>query len=93
MTYSLPTELVSFVESAVAAGDYDSPEAVVAAGLRLLQERRKHDDYVRRELQIGIDQLNRGDFISLESLNEVEAYVQDKLQASLNRADSQRNSA
>ena len=61
MTNSLPPDLAAFVQASVAAGRYDSPDAVVVAGIRLLQERAGYDEYVRRELQIGLDELERGE--------------------------------
>ena len=60
-------DLERFVQEKVAGGIYRSPEEVIAAGLALLQ----HDpdaeipsaelDELRRKIQVGIDQLDRGD--------------------------------
>src|SRR5689334_18027824 len=58
MQVSLPPELESFVESRVSAGEYQSSDAVVAAGLSLLQKRiRDREDAlssVRAKIRIGV---------------------------------------
>lgn len=85
MTFSVPAEFVSFVESSVAAGKYPSSEAMVAAGLELLRERQEYDEYVRREVQIGIDELERGEGRTFKSVEELREFFQELKQR--NRAD------
>ncbi|MGE0717488.1 MAG: type II toxin-antitoxin system ParD family antitoxin [Alphaproteobacteria bacterium] len=41
MDVTLPSRLESFVEERVRSGDFESPDAVVAAGLRLLQRQEE----------------------------------------------------
>lgn len=61
MTVQLPAELQAFVEEKVASGEYASTEAVVQASVKLLQGRERRLAELRREIQIGVDQLDRGE--------------------------------
>ena len=63
MDISLPEELEACVTQKVESGQYPSASDVIQAGLRLMQERDLHRarlDELRREIDIGIDQANRG---------------------------------
>ena len=98
MTNNLPPDLATFVQSAVTAGEYASPDEVVVAGLRLLQERRERDrreqdESVRQALQEGIDQLDRGEYTAFENMDDFQKHVQEMLRHSLQRADAKKNSA
>ena len=66
MEISLPPELEQFVADKVQSGDYPTAGEVVRDGLRLLKEREhiRHIrlEYLRKEIAIGIDQLDRGEF-------------------------------
>ena len=53
---SLPPDLDTFVHQAVATGMYESEEAVIVAGLRLLQEY----EHCMGELRPALDELDRG---------------------------------
>jgi antitoxin ParD1/3/4 len=61
MALSMPADLNAFVQQAIAAGVYESEEAVLVAGLRLLQEREKHIDELREELRPALEELDRGE--------------------------------
>jgi antitoxin ParD1/3/4 len=94
MTNSLPPDLAAFVQASVAAGTYDSPEAVVVAGVRLLQERQqKYDEYVRREVQKGLDELERGEYIELKNDEEIDAFFEDIRRRGLERLQAESRSA
>ena len=77
MNVAIPSELRAFVESKVAAGEYGSIDEVVAQALVLLrhaeQSRYLKLESLRREIQIGLDQIERGEFIECddESLKEL----------------------
>jgi antitoxin ParD1/3/4 len=64
MDVSLTPELEQYVNGKVRSGLYHSASEVVRAGLRLLKENdeihRKKLEGLRREIQIGIDQAERG---------------------------------
>ena len=64
MNVSLTPELEQYVNQKVESGMYHSASEVIREGLRMLKERdeihrRKLED-LRREIQIGIDQADRG---------------------------------
>jgi antitoxin ParD1/3/4 len=64
MNVSLTPELEQYVNKRVQSGLYHSASEVIREGLRLLKEKdeihqRKLED-LRREIQIGIDQADRG---------------------------------
>ncbi len=82
MNLNLPVEANDFVKGLVAQGKYQTEEAAVVDGIRLLMSREK----LRSEMQVGIDQLDRGESCDEETvfsevdaaINEVEASQQNK---------------
>jgi antitoxin ParD1/3/4 len=57
MNVQLTPDASQFVEGLVAAGQYPSVQDAVADGVRLLQARHA----LKTQIQIGIDQADRGD--------------------------------
>lgn len=72
MNVSLTAELERFVHTKVASGMYLSASEVVREALRLLAERDRAKELrveeLRREIQIGLDQLDRGEGIPADEL-------------------------
>jgi antitoxin ParD1/3/4 len=72
MNVSLTPELESFVDSRVALGQYQSASEVVRAALRLLeteeQERETALAEVRQKIQLGLDQIQRGEIFDGEAV-------------------------
>ena len=66
MNVSLTKELHEYVEMEVAGGDFASASEVVRAGLRALRgeraEAQERLEILRREIQIGYDQMQAGLF-------------------------------
>ncbi|HEX4129246.1 MAG TPA: CopG family transcriptional regulator [Pirellulales bacterium] len=60
----LSPELARFVHEAVASGIYPTEDALFAEGVRLLWQREQ----LRRDVQVGIDQLDRGEAIPAETV-------------------------
>jgi putative addiction module CopG family antidote len=56
----LPPNLADFVTSCVNSGRYATPNDVYIAGLRLLRACDRYRKWLDRELQTGIDDLQRG---------------------------------
>jgi len=67
MNVSLTPELEKLVTRKVQSGQYQSASEVVREGLRLLQDqdclRELHLAEVRKKIQAGLDQLDRGEGI------------------------------
>ena len=63
----IPDELAEYVGREVASGKYRSHAEVVAEGLRLLQERERRRDALLADLQIGLDQLDRGEYVEIRT--------------------------
>lgn len=72
MNISLTPELRRFVGEKVKSGHYRSASDVIREGLRLLEdEDRLRDERlveVRRKIQVGLDQLDRGEGIPGEEV-------------------------
>jgi antitoxin ParD1/3/4 len=66
MTMTVPPEFEPFVRQQLTQGGYQSVEDVVGDGLRMLQELKSRQEEFRREVQIGVDQLDRGEGIALD---------------------------
>ena len=72
MNVSLTRELEEYVSRKVKMGLYKSASEVVREALRLLRQRDRADrgalDELHREIQIGLDQLDRGEGIPGEQV-------------------------
>lgn len=79
---SLTPELEKLVKDEIKNGDYKSANEVVREGLLLVRLRRQKLAALRREIQIGIDEIERGEYreyTSVEDLFEdVEAAVAER---------------
>lgn len=67
-----------FIEDAVASGDFQNASEVVCAGLRLLERQRREDEAkleaLRAAVQVGIDEIKRGEYTELEP-HEISDYI------------------
>jgi antitoxin ParD1/3/4 len=72
MNVSLTPELEKLVTSKVESGRYQSASEVIREGLRLLDDqdrlREIHMNEVRKKIQVGLDQLERGEGIPGDQL-------------------------
>jgi antitoxin ParD1/3/4 len=70
MNVSLTPELEKFVHRKVKSGRYHTASEVIREGLRLLEEQDKlramRLEALRQEIQIGIDQADRGEVAPLD---------------------------
>lgn len=83
MNVSLTPELRALVEAKLDSGLYHSASEVIREGLRLLAERDRVREMrlqeLRAEIQVGLDELDRGDGIpGEEALQELRRRVQEK---------------
>jgi antitoxin ParD1/3/4 len=63
MARQLSPEHEALVERILAMGQYQDADEVITAALLLLEERDRRLRWLRAELQKGIDQFERGEFI------------------------------
>jgi putative addiction module CopG family antidote len=62
MTVEIPLEYQAFVKTVIESGEFQSEEQVVGESLRLLAERDRSREEFRRAVQVGLDQLDRGEY-------------------------------
>src|SRR6266702_2105832 len=66
MKIHLPSDLEQFVTQKIESGKYDSASDVICAALWLLKDwdalRQCRLEELRREIQIGLEQLDRGEY-------------------------------
>ena len=66
MTVTLTPDQEKFIEERMNKAGYSSPEKVLEEGLRLIEAKEEYERRLielRREIQIGIDQINRGEVV------------------------------
>ena len=85
MSISLTPELEQFIQSQIASGKYSSTEDVIIAGIKLLEERERiykgRFDELKREIAIGVEQLERGEVIDGEIVfRQLEQKLQQRRQ-------------
>ncbi|HEY1719122.1 MAG TPA: type II toxin-antitoxin system ParD family antitoxin [Verrucomicrobiae bacterium] len=69
MTVTLTAEQEQFIAEQMNRGGYSSPEKIVDEGLKLIRAKEEYQGRLvelRREIQIGIDQINRGEILDGE---------------------------
>ena len=78
MTVSLPSDLETYINDKIAAGMYPSASEVIRASFRLMQEQdelnRIRLDALRAELAKGEADIERGDYTTISSKEELEAF-------------------
>lgn len=72
MDISLTPKLEKFVESKVASGEFGSASEVIQEALHLMDEVEKEEqqklEELRREIQIGIDEADRGELFDFDEV-------------------------
>ena len=77
MPTMLPPDLEQFLQAEVASGKYVSADEAVVAGVRLLRDRERQREELRRELDVGLAALERGDVVTMEGESELNAFFKD----------------
>jgi antitoxin ParD1/3/4 len=71
MTVTLTPDQEKFIAERMNKAGYSSPEKVLEEGLRLIEAKEEYQRKLaelRRELQIGIDQINRGEVLDADEV-------------------------
>jgi len=90
MTIDLPPELEAFVRNELESGNYDSEGEVVSRAISLLRELKTHE--LRKQIQVGIDELDRGESIDLEGEDALRAFFDELVDGSAQRRQAARDS-
>ena len=77
MSMMLPPDLEQFLQAEVASGKYLSADEALVAGVRLLRDRERQREELRRELDLGLAALERGDVVTLEGEGELNVFFDD----------------
>ena len=77
MPTMLPPDLEQFLQAEVASGKYSSADEALVAGVRLLCDRERQREELRRELDLGLAAVERGDVVTLEGEGELNAFFDD----------------
>src|SRR6266446_2383190 len=68
-----------FIDAGITSGRFSNASEVVREGLRLLEQREKEDKaklkWLRAAAKEGFAQLDRGEGIQFESMDELDAYI------------------
>lgn len=76
---SLPPDLAQFVADQLAQGKYDSASDVVCDAVRLLREREERFATLRAEVTRGVSQLDAGEYVELETDDDIDVFFDDVL--------------
>ncbi len=63
MSITLPPQLEKLIQEKIKSGAYHSPDEVILESLRLLDERDRKLAALRADIQVGIDQAERGEVV------------------------------
>lgn len=77
--FNLTERNSAFIEECIASGEYANASEVARAALALLEHQRAERalrlERLKREVRIGLDQLERGEYIEVAD-KDLEAYAQ-----------------
>jgi|SRR5580693_1610688 antitoxin ParD1/3/4 len=84
-----------FIETGVASGRFSNASEVVREGLRLLEQREKEDDakieLLRCAVKEGIDDLERGEYFTLKSPEDIGEFVRKATQQASFELEAERS--
>jgi antitoxin ParD1/3/4 len=89
-TGSFSPELRQLVQEELATGEYASEDELLLQAVRLLADRNRRRQELRRELQVARDQLDRGEGIELDSDEALAAFF-DEIEAEVNAEPAAEN--
>ncbi|MDM9629199.1 type II toxin-antitoxin system ParD family antitoxin [Rhizobium sp. S152] len=81
----------AFIEEQVADGRYRNADEVVAAGLRLLGSEEGAIQELRRQIQMGIDDIDAGRVVTFDSAEEMTKHILTMAEERKNAAASGEN--
>jgi putative addiction module CopG family antidote len=88
MTITLPDEIEEILNEKVKSGAYKSADEVIRASLRLLAVQEKGMEALRREILLGVEDIEQGRFVSCASDSELEAFSDEIIRQAQNRREN-----
>lgn len=85
MNVSLTRELELLVNSKVKTGMYQTASEVIREGLRLLKERDEARASLKADIQVGLDQLARGEYFEYTSAKQLADEIKTRGRARLKK--------
>ena len=68
-----------FIEAGITSGRFSNASEVVREGLELLEQREREDaaklEWLRAAAKEGFDQFDRGEYITFNSMNDLELHL------------------
>jgi antitoxin ParD1/3/4 len=68
-----------FIEAGIASGGFSNAREIVREGLRVLEQREQEDEakieWLRSAAKEGFDAIERGDYVTLRSDQEIDHFV------------------
>ena len=77
MLVTIPSDLEAFIQAEVASGKYASADEAVSEAVRLLQERERHLESLRGEIEIGLSASERGEVTAIRTDADRQALIDD----------------
>lgn len=94
MNVSLTPELESLVNNKVKTGLYNSASEVVREALRLLEEQDRLREMrlreLRKEIMKGVEQIRQGDYIEINSDEELREYGENIIRRGRKKLEARR---
>ena len=70
-----------FIEDGITSGRFSNASEIVGEALRILEEREQEDqaklEWLRAAAKEGFDQLDRGEGIKFESMDDLDAFIDE----------------
>ena len=86
-----------FIDEGVTSGRFSNASEMVREALRLLEQRDAEDrariEWLRGEVQKGIDAVERGDVVSFDSSDEMRAFLRERTDSIIRERSSRKRSA
>jgi antitoxin ParD1/3/4 len=88
MTITLTNDLEELINEKVKSGAYESADEVIRASLRLLKSREDGIDALRKEVLLGVEDIQHGRFTSCGSDEELDSFSDEVIRRAQERRDS-----
>ena len=88
MTITLPDEIEELISEKVKSGAYQSADEVIMASLRLLEAQEKGMEALRREIMLGVEDIQQGRFTTYTTDAELEALSDEVIRQGQERREA-----